>query len=164
MTGERLVSAQPRRRRLCRRRTEIHPTLPFVRVIAEVGFGASLRISLRLGDRQLGAESRKRSAAEEEGSGCRRVYPRPITRLEMFAILGFRDDAASYILALQLRSRSVALASFPLVSATGMLGSGFRAESLDKAISLGVRMIGCDAGSTDPGRLVKSPCPATPLE
>ena len=43
------------------------------------------------------------------------------------------------------------MASFPLVSATGMLGSGFRAESLDKAISLGARMIGCDAGSTDPG-------------
>src|SRR6516164_2384925 len=29
--------------------------------------------------------------------------------------------------------------------------SGFRAESLDKAIALGVRMVGCDAGSTDPG-------------
>ncbi|HWB52121.1 MAG TPA: acyclic terpene utilization AtuA family protein [Stellaceae bacterium] len=43
------------------------------------------------------------------------------------------------------------MASFPLVSATGMLGSGFRAESLDKAVSLGARMIGCDAGSTDPG-------------
>src|SRR5262249_47104837 len=43
------------------------------------------------------------------------------------------------------------MALFPLVSATGMLGSGFRAESLDKAISLGARMIGCDAGSTDPG-------------
>ena len=43
------------------------------------------------------------------------------------------------------------MASFPLVSATGMLGSGFRAELLDKAISLGARMIGCDAGSTDPG-------------
>jgi Acyclic terpene utilisation family protein AtuA len=43
------------------------------------------------------------------------------------------------------------MASFPLVSATGMLGSGFRAESLDKAIALGARMIGCDAGSTDPG-------------
>src|SRR5215472_3220884 len=41
--------------------------------------------------------------------------------------------------------------AFPLVSATGMLGSGFRAESLDKAIALGARMIGCDAGSTDPG-------------
>jgi Acyclic terpene utilisation family protein AtuA len=41
--------------------------------------------------------------------------------------------------------------SFPLVSATGMLGSGFRADSLDKAIALGARMIGCDAGSTDPG-------------
>lgn len=43
------------------------------------------------------------------------------------------------------------MASFPLVSATGMLGSGFRAESIDKALSLGARMIGCDAGSTDPG-------------
>lgn len=43
------------------------------------------------------------------------------------------------------------MASFPLVSATGMLGSGFRAESIDKAIELGARMIGCDAGSTDPG-------------
>jgi hypothetical protein len=32
-----------------------------------------------------------------------------------------------------------------------MLGSGFRADSLDKAIALGARMIGCDAGSTDPG-------------
>src|SRR2546423_12291474 len=43
------------------------------------------------------------------------------------------------------------MTSFPLVSATGMLGSGFHPESLDKAISLGARMIGCDAGSTDPG-------------
>ncbi len=43
------------------------------------------------------------------------------------------------------------MASFPLVSATGMLGSGYRPESLDKAIELGARMIGCDAGSTDPG-------------
>jgi hypothetical protein len=43
----------------------------------------------------------------------------------------------SDIFRLQQQSRSVAMASFPLVSATGMLGSGFRAESLDKAISLG---------------------------
>src|SRR5438132_11546645 len=43
------------------------------------------------------------------------------------------------------------MASFPLVSATGMLGSGFRPDSLDKAILLGARMVGCDAGSTDPG-------------
>src|SRR6266446_3531045 len=43
------------------------------------------------------------------------------------------------------------MASYKLVSATGMLGSGYRAESLDKAIGLGARMIGCDAGSTDPG-------------
>ena len=42
---------------------------------------------------------------------------------------GFRDYAASDILRLQQQSRSVAMASFPLVSATGMLGSGFRAES-----------------------------------
>src|SRR5919202_983768 len=43
------------------------------------------------------------------------------------------------------------MTSYPLVSATGMLGSGFREDSLDKAIALGARMIGCDAGSTDPG-------------
>src|SRR5437870_2447811 len=43
------------------------------------------------------------------------------------------------------------MASFPLVSATGMLGSGYRAESLDKAIAEGALMIGADAGSTDPG-------------
>src|SRR6266851_4775411 len=48
-------------------------------------------------------------------------------------------------------AREVPMASFPLVSATGMLGSGYRAESLDTAIELGARMIGCDAGSTDPG-------------
>src|SRR5436309_13396026 len=47
--------------------------------------------------------------------------------------------------------RSVMMSSFSLVSATGMLGSGFRPDSLDKAIELGARMIGCDAGSTDPG-------------
>jgi hypothetical protein len=43
----------------------------------------------------------------------------------------------------------MAMKSFPLVSATGMLGSGFRVDSLDKAIALDARMIGCDAGSTD---------------
>jgi hypothetical protein len=32
-----------------------------------------------------------------------------------------------------------------------MLGSGYREASLDKAIELAARMIGCDAGSTDPG-------------
>ena len=48
---------------------------------------------------------------------------------------------ASGILRLQQQLRSVAMASFPLVSATGMLGSGFRAESLDKAISLGVPVL-----------------------
>src|ERR1700747_763093 len=64
---------------------------------------------------------------------------------------GFRDCVASGILCLQQRSRTVVMKSFPLVSATGMLGSGFRAESLDNAIARGVRMVGCDAGSTDPG-------------
>src|SRR6266481_8649114 len=32
-----------------------------------------------------------------------------------------------------------------------MVGLGVRAETQEKTISLGVRMIGCDAGSTDPG-------------
>jgi hypothetical protein len=41
--------------------------------------------------------------------------------------------------------------TFKLVSATGMLGSGFQAASIDKAIALGAQMIGCDAGSTDAG-------------
>lgn len=41
--------------------------------------------------------------------------------------------------------------SFSLVSATGMLGSGFQPQSIDKAIALGAKMIGCDAGSTDSG-------------
>src|SRR6185312_13619480 len=63
----------------------------------------------------------------------------------------YKTAWASGILRLQQRSRSAAMASFPLVSATGMLGSGFRADSLDKAVGLGARMIGCDAGSTDPG-------------
>jgi hypothetical protein len=63
----------------------------------------------------------------------------------------FWNAAIDDILPLEQRRRSVAMASFALVSATGMLGSGFRPESLDKAVSLGARMIGCDAGSTDPG-------------
>lgn len=40
---------------------------------------------------------------------------------------------------------------FTLVSATGMLGAGFREESIASAIKLGAQMIGCDAGSTDAG-------------
>ena len=43
------------------------------------------------------------------------------------------------------------LGPLPLVAATGMLGSGFREESIDRALALGVRMIGCDAGTTDFG-------------
>lgn len=38
-----------------------------------------------------------------------------------------------------------------LLAATGMLGSGFRPESIQRAVALGVRMIGCDAGTTDFG-------------
>jgi hypothetical protein len=36
------------------------------------------------------------------------------------------------------------------VAATGQLGTGFKRETLDTATA-GARMIGCDAGSTDPG-------------
>lgn len=43
------------------------------------------------------------------------------------------------------------MSRFSLVSATGMLGSGFRPESLHKALDLGAEMIGCDAGTTDGG-------------
>jgi hypothetical protein len=43
------------------------------------------------------------------------------------------------------------LAPLPVLSATGMLGSGFREESIQGAIERGVRMIGCDAGTTDFG-------------
>ena len=49
--------------------------------------------------------------------------------------------------------------SFPQVSATGMLGSGFRAESLDKAIAIGALMVGSDAGSTDPAPVCLPPGP-----
>ncbi|MET3506213.1 acyclic terpene utilization AtuA family protein [Halalkalibacter oceani] len=38
-----------------------------------------------------------------------------------------------------------------VVAATGMLGSGFSEESLQKALSQNPDVIGCDAGSTDPG-------------
>jgi hypothetical protein len=41
--------------------------------------------------------------------------------------------------------------AFPMVAATGMLGSGFRRDSIEKAIRMGTRFVGCDAGSTDPG-------------
>ena len=40
---------------------------------------------------------------------------------------------------------------FPIVAATGQLGSGFQPQSLEKAAQLGARMIGSDAGGTDPG-------------
>ena len=38
-----------------------------------------------------------------------------------------------------------------LLSATGMLGSGFREETLKRAMALKPDMIGADSGSTDPG-------------
>jgi len=38
-----------------------------------------------------------------------------------------------------------------IVSATGMLGSGFRAGSMAQAVAEGARLIGCDAGTTDGG-------------
>src|SRR5690242_3059140 len=44
-----------------------------------------------------------------------------------------------------------ATAPVSIVSATGMLGTGFLASSLDAAIALGARAIGCDAGSSDSG-------------
>src|SRR5215469_1947203 len=76
----------------------------------------------------------------------------------------FCDNATSGILGAQQKPEAVAMKSFPLVSATGMLGSGFRAESLDKAIALGARMIGCDAGSTDPGPGPLAPAPVCSLQ
>lgn len=38
-----------------------------------------------------------------------------------------------------------------VLSATGMLGSGFREETLKRAMALGPAFIGADSGSTDPG-------------
>ena len=43
------------------------------------------------------------------------------------------------------------MSPYSLVSATGMLGSGYQPASIDKAIARGAQMIGCDAGSTDAG-------------
>jgi len=38
-----------------------------------------------------------------------------------------------------------------VISATGVLGSGFRTESIERGMSMNPHFIGCDAGSTDPG-------------
>ncbi len=43
------------------------------------------------------------------------------------------------------------MASIKLLSATGMLGSGFRESSVQAAVAEGVDLIGCDAGTTDGG-------------
>ncbi|HEY8802737.1 MAG TPA: acyclic terpene utilization AtuA family protein, partial [Candidatus Dormibacteraeota bacterium] len=40
---------------------------------------------------------------------------------------------------------------FALLAATGMLGSGFREESIARGLELGARLIGCDSGTTDFG-------------
>ncbi len=42
-------------------------------------------------------------------------------------------------------------AQVKVLSATGMLGTGFLEASLDRGIALGAQAIGCDAGSSDPG-------------
>lgn len=42
-------------------------------------------------------------------------------------------------------------ATATLLAATGMLGSGYREESIAAGIALGAEMIGCDAGTTDFG-------------
>jgi hypothetical protein len=41
--------------------------------------------------------------------------------------------------------------SVRILSATGMLGTGFLEESLRAGVAMGARAIGCDAGSSDPG-------------
>ena len=38
-----------------------------------------------------------------------------------------------------------------LVAPTSILGAGFKLESLERAMSWQPDVIGCDAGSTDPG-------------
>lgn len=43
------------------------------------------------------------------------------------------------------------MSSLRIVAATGMLGSGFREESIAAAVAAGARLVGCDAGTTDGG-------------
>ena len=43
------------------------------------------------------------------------------------------------------------MAEIRILSATGVLGSGFREETLQRAMALGPAFIGADSGSTDPG-------------
>src|SRR5581483_8909379 len=49
------------------------------------------------------------------------------------------------------RHKELRLKEIRILSATGMLGSGFREESLKRAMSLDPHFIGADSGSTDPG-------------
>ena len=56
-----------------------------------------------------------------------------------------------------------------LLAATGMLGYGFTETAFARAIKQGVDLIGCDAGSMDPGPITWGPvchsCPdARPSE
>lgn len=46
---------------------------------------------------------------------------------------------------------SASPSSFVLLSATGMLGTGFLESSMQRGIELGAQAIGCDAGSSDSG-------------
>jgi hypothetical protein len=38
-----------------------------------------------------------------------------------------------------------------IIAASGVLGSGFRESSMQRGLALKPHLIGCDAGSTDPG-------------
>jgi hypothetical protein len=64
---------------------------------------------------------------------------------------GFHDYAAGDILGLQQRSRERGDGIVSAGFGNGHAGFGISRRILDKAISLGARMLGCDAGSTDPG-------------
>jgi len=43
------------------------------------------------------------------------------------------------------------MAEYRLLSTSGILGYGFPEESIKRGVAMGVDMIGCDGGSTDPG-------------
>jgi len=54
-----------------------------------------------------------------------------------------------------------------VLAATGVLGAGFKVESLNRGIALKPTFIACDAGSTDSGPLISGPaspsCRARPV-
>ena len=43
------------------------------------------------------------------------------------------------------------MAEYRLLSTSGILGYGFPEDSIKRGVAMGVDMIGCDGGSTDPG-------------